>query len=141
MAKFELAGVLLQAHLSKKTNESNSLSELQHKAYTDFLNTVSKIAVAQRAGDREVVSSELSKLADAKSRICIYGESTVIHKLAEFMRHGGTLQTESEILSFTKLCIVIRDSVGIKKDKLNTADISQLLFNLDVNDVPTPKND
>lgn len=134
-----LTGVFLQAHLHRKANRNNSLTEFQHMAYTDFLNSISKVVVAQRAGNRNLVSSELSNLADAKSRICVYGESIVIKELARFMRHGGTLQTESEILSFSRLCIVIRDSVGMKKHDLDIADISQLLFDLDVSDFPTPK--
>lgn len=132
-----LAGALLQAYLTRKTHKSNNLSELQNKAYADFLNSASNIAVAQRSGKRNEITSELSKLADAKARICVYGESVVIHELAEFMRHGGTLQTEKEILSFSRLCMAIRDSVGMKEGNLYPSDISQLLFSMDVKDVPT----
>jgi len=133
-----LSGAFLQAYLSRKTHKSNNLSELQNKAYADFLNSASNIAVAQRTGKRNEISSELSMLADAKARICVYGESVVIHELAEFMRHGGTLQTEQEILSFSMLCMAIRESVGIKEGNLYLSDISQLLFSIDLKNVATP---
>jgi hypothetical protein len=132
-------GAFLQAHFTRKNQKSNHLSELQNRAYADFLNAASNVAVFQRLGQREKVSNELSKLADAKSRICVYGESIVIKKMAEFFRHGGTLQTESEMLSFTQLCLSIRNSVGIKQDKVCSTDISQLLFSVDVKDTPTPQ--
>lgn len=134
-----LVGAFLQAYFTRRNQKSNHFSELQNKAYADFLNAASSVAVFQRLGQREKVSDELARLADAKSRICIYGDSTVIKKMAEFFRNGGTLQTESEILSFTRLCLSIRDSVGFKKDRLFSTDISQLLFSVDVKDVPTPK--
>lgn len=133
-----LAGAILQAYLTRKNQESSHLTELQNKAYADFLNAVSNIAVAQRAGKKDKVTNELANLADAKSRICVYGESGVIKKLAEFIRCGGTLQTESEILSFTTLCLSIRNSVGMKQDDLYSSDISQLLFNIDVKNTETP---
>ena len=132
-------GAFLQAHFTRKNQKSSHFSELQNRAYADFLNATSNIAVFQRKGQREKVSNELSRLADAKSRICVYGDSIVIKKMAEFFRNGGTLQTESEILSFTRLCLAIRISVGIKKDKLCSTDISQLLFSVDVKDTPTPQ--
>jgi hypothetical protein len=134
-----VVGAILQAHFAQKNNNHKNLSELQNKAYADFLNSASSIAVAQRYGDREKVTSELSKLADAKSRICVYGSSNVINQLANFIRQGGTLQTEQEILAFTRLCITIRSSVGMRRDAVFSTDISQLLFSVDVKDTPTPR--
>ncbi len=135
-----LFGVFIGAFLTHKNQKINHLSELQNKAYADFLNAASSIAVAQRLGNRDKVSGDLANLADAKSRICVYGESKVIHELAEFIRYGGTLQTEPEILSFTRLCVAIRDSVGMKKSDLYSSDISQLLFSVDVKDTETPRS-
>jgi hypothetical protein len=131
-------GAYIQSMFARKNQEKNSLAEQRNKAYADFLNAASKIAVAQRLDKRDVVVTELANLADAKSRICVYGNSDVVQKLAVFLRHGGTLQTESEILSFTKLCYSIRESVGLKRSDLKLSDISQLLFSVDVNDTARP---
>ncbi len=135
-----IIGALLQGFFNRKNQKVNHLSELQNKAYSDFLNTVSKIAVAQRKNQRNTVDDELSNLADAKSRICVYGDSDVVHHLAKFLRFGGTLQTEQEILSFTRLCLQIRKSVGMKDKELYSSDISQLLFSVDIKDTKTPVN-
>lgn len=135
-----VVGASLQGFFNRKNQKANNLSDLQNNAYSDFLNSVSKIAVVQRKNQRELVAEELSKLADAKSRICVYGDTNVVHHLAAFLRQGGTLQTEQEILSFTKLCLEIRKSVGMQAKELYSSDISQLLFSLDVKDVKTPGN-
>ncbi len=132
-------GAWLQAYLTKKNNQKSKLSELQNSAYADFLNAASSIAVAQRVGDRDRVTSELAALADAKARICIYGHSTVIHELAKFIRAGGTLQKESEILSFTRLCLRIRESAGMTNQSIPLTYISQLLFHVEVSETPTPR--
>ena len=133
-----ILGAFLQGFFNRKNQKVNNLSELQNKAYSDFLNSVSKIAVAQRNNKRSEVTLELSNLADAKARICVYGNATVVKFLAIFLREGGTLQTETEILSFTHLCAEIRRAVGMHDKELMPSDISQLLFSLDVKDVKTP---
>ncbi len=133
-----ITGALLQAFFNRQNQKVHHLSELQNNAYSDFLNAASKIAVAQRNNQRNVVTEELSNLADAKARICVYGDPNVVNHLASFLRNGGTLQTEREILSFTRLCIEIRKSVGMKDKELKASDISQLLFNVEVKDVKTP---
>jgi len=133
-----IAGALLQAFFNRKNQKAHHLSELQNSAYSDFLNAASKIAVAQRNDQRNLVTNELSNLADAKARICVYGDSNVVNHLASFLREGGTLQTEQEILSFTRLCLEIRKSVGMEDKDLIGSDISQLLFSVDVKDVKTP---
>lgn len=134
-----IIGALLQAFLNRKNQKVSHLSELQNKSYADFLNAASKIAVAQRLNDREGVKRELSNLADAKSRICVYGDASVVQHLASFLREGGALQTEQEILSFTYLSMEIRKSVGMSDNLLLSQDISQLLFSVDVKDTKTPK--
>lgn len=131
-------GAWLQAHLTRKNAHNSKLAEFQNKAYADFLNSASAIAVAQRTGNRDRVDAELAILTDAKARICVYGHSAVIKELAKFIRAGGTLQTESEILSFTRLCICIRESIGMSNETVPLPDISQLLFNVEVYNVSTP---
>lgn len=131
-------GALLQAFLTRRNQKANQLTELQNKSYADFLNAASKIAVAQRKNERKKVDSELANLADSKSRICVYGDSIVVQHLASFLRAGGTLQTEQEILAFTNLCVQIRKSIGMDDKSLLSEDISQLLFSVDVKNTETP---
>ncbi|MOA55509.1 hypothetical protein D3C78_1793130 [compost metagenome] len=62
----------------------------------------------------------------------------MIQELAKFIRAGGTLQTESEILYFTRLCICIRKAVGMGDEAVALPDIAQLLFRVEVSNVQTP---
>ncbi len=134
-----LFGAAIQAWFTRKNQDRNFLNEQRNKAYADFLNAASKIAVSQRLGNSNEVTDALAQLADSKSRICIYGDTNVIEKMAAFLRNGGTLQTESEIIAFTQLSYAMRKSVGFDNSKMNIADISQLLFSIDVKDTMTPK--
>lgn len=131
-------GAWLQAHFTRKNNINSKLAEQQYKSYADFLNSASAIAVAQRTGDRGRVDAELAILADAKARICVYGHASVVKELATFIRAGGTLQTETELLSFSRLCICIRKSIGLGNEVVTSPDISQLLFSVEVSNVQTP---
>ncbi|MFY9178447.1 MAG: hypothetical protein WAO12_01550 [Venatoribacter sp.] len=48
--------------------------------------------------------------------------------LAAFWEAGATLETEQEILAFTRFCMDIRKSVGIKDKEFLHSEVSQLLF-------------
>lgn len=132
-----VVGAFLQSHFNRRNQKDTRLDEWRNSAYADFLNAVSLVATAQRHGKRDLVNEQLARLSDAKSRICVYGDKDVIHHIAEFWRHGATLQTESEILAFTQVCLAIRKSAGVS-DSLQSPDISQLLFSIDVRDTKTP---
>jgi len=134
-----IVGAILQSHLVRKNQKDTRLSEWRNTAYTDFINAATLVATAQRHGKRDVVSEHLARLSDAKARICVYGDAAVIGELAEFWRHGATLQTESEILAFTRVCLTIRKSLGVSGKQINSPDISQLLFSVDVKNTKTPR--
>jgi len=132
-----IVGAFLQSHFLRRNQKDTRIAEWRNTAYSDFLNTVAQVATAQRHGKRDAVLEQLARLSDAKSRICVYGDPAVIRAIAEFWGKGAPLQTEGEILAYTKVCLEIRKSVGVSS-ALRSPDISQLLFNIDVHDVKTP---
>lgn len=134
-----VVGAILQSYLLRRNQKDTRISEWRNTAYTDFINAATLVATAQRQGKRDTVSDQLARLSDAKARICVYGDAEVISELAEFWRHGATLQTESEILAFTRICLKIRESLEVPGRKINSFDISQLLFSIDVKNVATPR--
>ena len=127
-----VVGALIHYLLTKKNQKEQQLVEWRNKAYIDFLEAISVVVASQRKGDKKVTIDSLSKLADAKSRICIYGEAEIIKQLAEFWREGATLETESELLAFSRFCQKIRKSIGVKSDIGALEDITQLLFSIDI---------
>lgn len=132
-------GALLQSYFNRRNQKDTRLDEWRNAAYADFLNAVFAVATAQRHGKRDIVTEQLARLSDAKARICVYGDANVIHSISVFWQHGATLQTELELLAFTRVCLAIRESVGAV-GKMHSSDVSQLLFSIDVRDTPTPKS-
>lgn len=127
-----VVGASLQSFLARKNDRKKQVTEWRNKAYVDFLEAVSVVATVQRKKNSTVTNEQLSRLADAKSRICIYGEADIIKELAEFWRHGATLETESELLAFSRFCRNIRKSIGVPGDIEAYEDITQLLFSIDI---------
>jgi hypothetical protein len=91
---------------------------LRNHPYTDFIEAASRLVSARRSGNDTEEVELLAKLTDAKARICIYGEETVIKHLAAFFAAGATFETESGILTFTRFCLDIRRSVGITDSEI-----------------------
>ncbi len=50
-----LVGGFIQAILNRRNQHKNHIADLKSKAYYDFLNVTSQIAVAQRLGQTETV--------------------------------------------------------------------------------------
>jgi hypothetical protein len=125
-----VVGVVLQNHLAKENNEQKQLLESRNNAYVDFLEAVSLVVAAQRIGKKERELEELAKLTNAKARICIFGEESVIRRLAAFWAAGASLETETEILAFTRFCLDIRKSLGLKDKEFLSGEVSQLLFDI-----------
>lgn len=86
------------------------------------------MVAAQRMGNKQREIEQLARLTHAKARISIFGEEHVVRRLAAFWAAGATLETEQEILAFTRFCMDIRKSLGIKDKELLHSQVSQLLF-------------
>jgi hypothetical protein len=123
-----VVGAFLQNYFARQNNEAKQLLESRNLAYVDFLEAVSLVVSAQRLGKKEQELEQLAKLTDAKARICMFGEESVIRKLAAFWEAGASLETESEIIAFTRFVLDIRKSLGLKDKKLLNAEVAQLLF-------------
>lgn len=123
-----VVGAFVQNLLAKQNNQQKQLLESRNEAYVDFLEAVSLVIAAQRMGKKEQELEQLAKLAHAKTRICIFGDESVVRKLAEFWAAGASLNTESQLLSFTSFCLDIRKSLGLKDKAFLNSEVSDLLF-------------
>jgi hypothetical protein len=117
--------------LSARRKARDELSEMRLRAYTDFVSATSRIVAARRLGQTTDELDDLAVLNDAKARICICAESSVVRALSDFWSHGGTLERETEILAFTRLCSEIRKSLGAREFSLREPEISSTLFQLE----------
>jgi hypothetical protein len=80
--------------LAEKRARRMELADLRLKAYSDFMQSASRIMVARRSGEAVSSLEELASLNDAKVRICICGEPSVVKALLAFWEAGGTLERE-----------------------------------------------
>jgi len=116
---------------STRRKRIDELAEMRLKAYSDFINSISRITSARRSGRTEDELDELSALNDAKNRICICANREVVEALTEFWGAGGTLEAESEVVAFTQLCYRIRESLGNKRNDIVDLELSKTLFSLE----------
>lgn len=135
LSLFSAVVVALIGHaFAMQRNRKGELAEMRIRAYTDFINSTSRLAAARRAGSVDDEVSELAILNDAKARICVCAPKPVVEQLIAFWNAGGTLEKELEILAFTRFCLEVRASLGNARNDVISLPISDALFKL------TPSN-
>ena len=125
-----LIGAVFGHVLSEKKSRNDELAKMRLDAYSDFLKAISFLVSARRSGRIQDEISELGALNDAKSRICVCADAGVVEALEKFWLQGGTLEKEKEILAYTRLCRMMRQSLG-KDDLSLEIRLSDILFRLE----------
>lgn len=113
-------GTFLVALLTRRTERFKHLQELRSAAYVDFVRGVAD--AAQQSGG-------IAQVADARARIAIYGEESVVHSLAGFIAHGGQTQNKEGMQAFAELCQAMRAETG--REYTSLEDINRILFSLE----------
>ncbi len=124
IALFSFLGIIIGATLqylfTRFLDERKHRQNLRTQAYTDFLRGVSEAAhlMIQPQAQRE---RELkARITDSKARICIYGSSHVIARLAEFERLGAIIQTDEQRQSFVRVLTAMRSDSDVSAADLET---------------------
>ncbi|WP_156932967.1 hypothetical protein [Desulfonatronum lacustre] len=132
IAFFTAIIVAILGHFFTAARErKNELAETRLKAYIDFINATTRLAASRRLGVETNELEGLAVLNDAKARICICGDKDVVEELTRFWEQGGTLEKESELQSFKRLCFKIRKSLGCDWKEIAPFEISKTLFKLE----------
>ena len=122
-----LLGVALGHSLSAKRARLDELAAMRMAAYVDFVRSTSLLFTARRAGRTEDEIEELARLNDAKTRILLSANTSVLKSLERFWLQGGTLEKEQEIIAFRNLCDEMRVSLGKERVSLQM-DLAGVLF-------------
>ena len=125
-----LIGAVFGHSLSERKSRNDELAKMRLDAYTDFLRATSHLVAARRTGRTKDELTELGSLNDAKARICVCADASVVEALQRFWLQGGTLELEQEILAYTQLCRAMRESLGRDKLPFDTR-LSDILFKLE----------
>ena len=122
-----LLGVALGHILSAKRARLDELAAMRMAAYVDFVRSTSLLFTARRAGRTEDEIEELARLNDAKTRILLSANTSVLKSLERFWLQGGTLEKEQEIIAFRNLCDEMRVSLGKERVSIQM-DLAGVLF-------------
>lgn len=127
-----MIGATLQYLYGKRAEASKQLQALKNQAYVDFVKSVAGAAIAQKAKNKEKEFESLILLADAKSRIAVYGSKEVIEGIAIFYRkYDGLLATSEAMSKFVDVVQEMRKHTVDKGEIVLDKEISQLLFSVD----------
>jgi hypothetical protein len=126
-----IVGALLQFTFSKRSELRKQQNLLKISAYTDLIKGLAGMAISQQHKDFSKEMECKMLVADAKSRICIYGDDSVIEKISIFLKMGGTLNSIDSNKAFVDIIIEMRKN-HIGKSEININDFSQLLIGSDI---------
>ncbi len=130
-ALLPVLGVILGAglqHLFSKSGERRKqLETLRSQAYVDYLRAVAEIAQLRKT-DPKKRSEWLAAAADAKTRICVYGASSVITALAAFENSNPVLDSSASRTQFLDLCTKTRRQNLGRAGTVALDDLSLVLF-------------
>lgn len=128
-ALLPIVGILIGAGLQYffgRSLETNKHTQSQKgQAYADYLRAFSAIATVGRSKEA------LSAVADAKTRICIYGSDQVVRGLANFERSGANTGSSESHKLVADLISAMRKDVGASSCPAPSRDVGVVLFGSD----------
>jgi hypothetical protein len=130
-----IVGALLNFFFTKLKDGHQKKIEQKSKSYTDMVKAITEITIAQKMGDDEMERIATALLIDAKIRVCIYGNQTVLEKTSIFFRYGAVLDNKESCLRFLDMITEMRKNSRTDKESINTSDISMLLLGKDISDL------
>jgi hypothetical protein len=127
--------------LTRRSETIKHVQSLRTAAYVDFIRGVSALAsiAHEPVQSKEHFMKEWESrllLADAKSRIAIYGSKAVVSSLANFLRGGVLLDSPERMKAFTGVCQTMRTDSRPGPGSATDQDVHFLLFDADMNNKP-----
>ena len=128
-----IIGAFLQYKFGNIAESSKQYQNLKIQAYVDFIKSAAGIAIAQKLKDPKRESDALTLMADAKTRITVYGSGEVVDLMADFFRNYGSLDSPEAFRSFVSIVQKMRaESINRKELMVNESDMNLLLFGRDI---------
>ncbi|MEM3460111.1 MAG: hypothetical protein QXO24_02710 [Candidatus Micrarchaeaceae archaeon] len=123
-----LVGSVAQYVFTRAQESVKHYRELRSQAYTDFIKAVAGIAISQKSDSRNREIEFLSLLADAKSRIAVYGSKQVVESMADFFVHHSALDSPEALAAFATIVQKMRRDTVMKGEEVLDEHIRALLF-------------
>lgn len=125
-----VVGAVMQYWFSRSAESKKQLQLLQSQSYVDYLRAVTQCA---HASSTETKKSAKTEVTDAKTRIAVYGASSVVAALAKFEATGANLAQQVSIDAFVRLVGEMRPSGG----SAEASDLNLVMFGPE-RDLPNP---
>jgi len=131
-ALLPVLGIIIGATLQYLYSRSSEIHKQHYisksQAYIDYLQCVAELANIAKFQKNYKRNELLSKTADAKTRICIYGSKSVVEALANFEKSGARIDNHESAEKFLLVCQEMRkDGLG-KKSESTIKDLGFVLF-------------
>jgi hypothetical protein len=98
-------GAILSYLFTRSHEQEKHYRLLQTGAYADYLRCVAEAAHLSLRSDE---ADLFARIADAKTRICLYGSQEVLALLATFEREGSLLENTQQRKAFVRLVQAMR---------------------------------
>jgi hypothetical protein len=119
IAFFSILGIAVGAGLqylfTSFLEERKHRRSLQTAAYSDYIRAVAQAAHMNLNSDEAELRS---RLADAKTRICLYGSPEVVTRLAEFENQGGVIGNDVQREAFMSVILTMRGKSQLQASQL-----------------------
>lgn len=117
-------GASLQYIFTRHIENQRHIRELRSKEYSDYLRNVAENALIHPEQNGQDRKELLARMADAKTRICLYGSPKTIKAFSAFEELGAQICTPEQGQSFTKMVLMMRSDSGsdmrvLPRDVLN----------------------
>ena len=103
-----VAGAALQYIFTRHLDNQKHNRDLRTQAYTDYLKSVCEQAILELNSFSSEARELTSRMANSKSRICLYGSEQVVSSLADFERLGSKLNTDEQKECFATMVSAMR---------------------------------
>lgn len=117
-----LIGAGLQYFFGRSLEAKKHIQTQKGQAYADYFKAFSSIATVGQTKEA------LSAVADAKTRICVYGSDEVVKRLADFERAGATTNSSESHRLVASLLSAMRKDAGASKIAADATDLGDVIF-------------
>jgi hypothetical protein len=115
-------GAGLQYYFGRNLEGRKQLAMQRAQAYVDYFKGVALTAQHGRSKDH------LAMVADAKTRICLYGSPKVIQSLSTFESSGAVLTSAESQAAMMILLKAMRDDTGMSAAGISEEDFQKIIF-------------
>ena len=121
-----VVGAVLQHMFARSKEREGQLALLRHQSYADFLKAVASAARSQAA-------DVMTRAADAKARMAVYGSNAVLEKLAVFEESGASLTNDASKRAFIMMTEQMRAENSSNTLRLQDGVLAWVLFGKSLN--------